>query len=526
MIKRILLTIIVFFAIVNSASAFQSDDRVYTVKKGDSIYKIAIKVFHIPWAKVRTEARKRNSIFPNQKIHLSDLLDINAKSIWKDFNRNPFKRFPADSEKQLLRDIQGLRTLGLTIEQTEKVISIHMDALEKSQKGFRWDIIKEKDEFVKMLFGKKFHIWRNVVVDWKGKKQAARVYQLDNGRELWYPIYCGNWAIKQKKKIALLLPPPIPPIPPPFPFFLADRLEIPAKVKKHKWDWDSTWGGYSESYKDGNNVSGWWQSSTLYPVVFDDYDGNEWAFGLNYTARNWSGETGESNPFHYKGDADIWAIAGRFRDQKRNWEVLGRAGLGQRKDQGYLNNQFGQYSVEQKTDIMNFYSSAEYNGRANEKWFSKIRVSGEVEIDINHQKNDYWTDQWNGQQPLNGEPDNKGAYNLAVYADVFDIIGKDLQVWSETRGTYYAENSKLGTGGKIGLSCFNGSFKIGAGYTDWKSSKGNTSSTGLYGEISLYNLYHQIFSKSKRSIPISVIDTEKAEQEIWNILKQKLKKRR
>jgi len=512
--KRILLSVLVFFTIVNLASANQAGDKIYVVKKGDSIYRIATKVFYIPWGKVRKEARERNSIFPNQKIHLNDLLDINVKSVWKDFNRNPFKRFPAISEEQLYRDIQGLRILGLTREETEKIISTHIKALEKSQEGFHWDTIGENDEFTKMLFGKEFYLWLNVVVGWKGKKQAARVYPLDDGRELWYPIYCGNWAIKQKKKIAFLPPPPIPPLPPPPPFFLAGGSEIPTKAKKHKWDWDSTWGGFSEKYSDGNKVNGWWQSSTLYPILFEDFDGNQWAFGLNYTTRDWSGETGESDPFHYKGSANIWSLAGRFRDQKKDWEVLGRAGLGQRKDEGYLNNQWGQYSMEQETDIMNFYSSAEYNGRADEKWFSKIRVSGEVEVDMDHQKNDYWTDEWDGQQPLNGSPDPKDSYNLAIYTDIVNF-NRDFQIWGEARETYYSENSKLGTGVRIGPSFFNGSIKIGVGYTDWQSSKGSTSSTGFYGEISFYNLYHRIFGyedQEKKIIPLS-IDQEKIEAE-------------
>ena len=530
--KRILLSVLVFFIIVNLASANQAEDKIYTVKKGDSIYKIATKVFHIPWGKVKTEARERNLIFPNQKILLSDLLDINVKSIWEDFNRNPFKRFPVNSEKQLFRDIQGLRILGLTREQTEEITLIHIKALEKSQEGFRWDVIGKGDRFSKMLFGE-FYLLRNVVVAWKGKKQAARVYTLSNGIEVWYPINCGNWAMKEKKVFALR-PPPVPPIPPPPPIIGRIQGILLAHYQKYRWDWDSTWGGFDERYRDGNHVRGWWQSSTLYPILFEDFDGNQWAFGLNYTTRDWSGETGESNPFHYKGSSKIWSLAGRFRDQKRDWEVLGRAGLGQRKDEGYLNNEFGQYSMEQETDIINFYSSAEYNGRADEKWFSKIRVSGEVEVDMNHQKNDYWTDEWDGQQPLNGSPDPKDSYNLAIYTDIVNF-NKDFQIWGEGRETYYAENSKLGTGIRIGPSFLNGSIKIGVGYTDWQSSQGNTSSTGFYGEISFYNLYHRFFDqgKLKRNIPLSVIeqmqideiDTEKAEQEIWDILKQKPKEK-
>ena len=516
MIKKIVLMSLIFFTGLSFASSDKG--KIYSVRGGNNIYQIATKIFHIPWGDVRPEMRKKSIIHPGQKFVLSDLLDLTKEKTWKKFNVNPFKKFRASSAKQLKRDRKALGILGFSKKEIDEIMGKHIEFVKKkTQKGFRWETIRTKDRFTKVLFGN-FYVWRNVKVNWKRKCQAARVYRTSDGNEVWYPIVCGNWAMKKKKDFALR-PPPMPPVPPPPPV-IGNKIEgiLLAQYRKYKWDWDSTWGGFDEYYRDGNHVRGWWQSSTLYPSVFDDNDGNQWSFGLNYTKRQWKGATGEDDPYHYQGDVDIWALAGRFRDTDRKWEVLARAGIGQRKDTGYLVNKWGRYDAEQNVNLFNFYTSAEYNGRYNEVLIPKVRGSAEIELPYNAEKQAFWTDEWDGRQPRDGQPDDKSMYSGALYADVLSLYKKDFQIWSEARTTYYPEGYKWGNGIRCGLNLLNDSFKIGIGYTLWNNP--NADSTGYYAETNLFNLYHRIFGYNDDSADdrFGNIKQNEKESEILNLL--------
>ncbi|MBU1177103.1 hypothetical protein KKH96_01465 [Patescibacteria group bacterium] len=514
-VKKVLILVILFTLI--ACISLASIRLGYSVRKGDSVYEIATKVFHIPWGDVRPEMRKKDTIHPGQQFSLSDLLDLTKEKIWKNFGINPFKKFQASSEKQLKRDKKGLEILGLNKKEVKEVMEKHQKFINKKSQEFRWGIIKTGDRFCKVLFGD-FYIWRNVKVDWKNKCQAARIYQTSEGNQVWYPITCGNWALKEKKVFAMR-PPPVPPIPPPPPVIGTKiRGILLAQYQKYRWDWDSTWGGFDESYRDGNHVRGWWQTSTFYPLILDDRDGNQWSIGLSNTIRRWKGATGEADPFHYQGDVDIWALAGRFRDTERKWEVLARAGIGQRKDVGYLVNKWGRYDAKQNVDLFNFYTSTEYNGRYDKVLFPKIRGSAEIELAYNDKKEDFWTDQWNGRQPQNGRPDDKNTYSGALYADVLSLYKKDFQIWSEARTTYYPEGYKWGNSIRGGLNLFNDSFKIGIGYTLWNNP--NADSVGYYAETNLFNLYHRIFGYHNDSADerFGNIKQKEKEKEILELL--------
>ncbi|MBU2579926.1 LysM peptidoglycan-binding domain-containing protein [Patescibacteria group bacterium] len=481
--KKFLFAVTIMAIMVFANPAFSSDKSgVHIVKKGDSIYRIATKVFHLNWGQVRTDAKNRNLIFPGQKISLSDLIDASVLKKVR-IGSNPFRSKGINplSQKQIAKDRRGLIEIcGLSGAEADRILAIHKKSIaEKSQDGFRWDLVGNKDKFDLMLFGNMKVVSNLIVVEKLSLKHSARVYSI-SGKQIWYILRCGNWAIRGKK----IPPPPAPPF--------ADMGELEraiAKIqqpKEYKWDWDSTWGAFDERYTDGNKVKGWWQSTTLYPVVLDDDEGNEWAFGLNYTTRNWKGKTGEEDPFRYKGDVDIWSLAGRFRDDSRDWEAISRVGLGNRKDKGFLVNEYGRYDMKQKTDILNIYNSVEYSGRTNEKWFSKTRGSMELEFGYNEKKEDHWEG-----QALGGEPDDKNAYNISLYSDIYSLNQKkSVQIWAEGRSTYYAEHYRLGNRIAGGLSFWNGSIKVGPGYTHWNSS--HADSKGWYGEVSLYNLYHTI----------------------------------
>ncbi|MEA2113744.1 MAG: LysM peptidoglycan-binding domain-containing protein [Patescibacteria group bacterium] len=483
--KRFLFAMTMMAMIIFANPALSLESGVYVIQKDDSIYRIATKVFHLNWGQVRTVAKKRNRIFPGQKISLSDLIDISTPKKVR-IGRSPFRSKGVNplSKKQIAKDKKGLMILGLSIAEVDAIIAIHKKAIaEKLQNGFEWGFVGDGDKFGSMSFGDMKIIYNPIVVENKRIKHSARVYSA-SGKHVWYILRCGNWAIKKK----VVPPPPAPP------FVDMGELEeaiARKKVKQYEWDWDSTWGGFDERYQDGNKVKGWWQSTVLYPFVFNDEDENEWAFGLTYTNRNWTGETGEIDTFYYDGDVNIWSLAGRFRDSAMDWEIIGRVGLGERKDEGHLVNQWGRYGMTQETDIFNIFSSVEYNKRANAKWFSKTRGSLELEFGFNDEKEDYWTDEWNDRQALDGEPDDKDAFNLALYSDIYNLNQKkSVQIWAEGRSTYYAENYRWGNRIMGGLSFLNGSFKVGPGYTCW--NRGHADSDGWYAEVSLYNLYHSI----------------------------------
>ena len=88
--KKTIIPVILFVFITGISLASINSGGKYLVKRGDSIYKIATKVFHIPWGDIRPEMRKKETIHPGQKFALSDLLDITQEKVWKNFNVKPF----------------------------------------------------------------------------------------------------------------------------------------------------------------------------------------------------------------------------------------------------------------------------------------------------------------------------------------------------------------------------------------------------------------------------------------------------
>ena len=60
--KKIAIALIVFFTGLSFASS--ESGKTYMVKKGDSVYRIAVEVFRIPWGDVRPEMRKEISSIP------------------------------------------------------------------------------------------------------------------------------------------------------------------------------------------------------------------------------------------------------------------------------------------------------------------------------------------------------------------------------------------------------------------------------------------------------------------------------
>lgn len=523
--KKILFSVLVLFVMMNLASVSQAGKvyevvkpevtiKLYKVKKGDTLSKIC-KDFYgsvkpstykalANWKK--QVIHKKLWVFVDQVLEIPSPLVLTQRRIGQNPTTIPIEKSAKLSVRQLKK---SLKQANIQVDVSDGLSDEIVSGLENSQESHRLN----GELAITASFDKKVQGWTEIDVDedFYGKSTIIDINNDRSIRAVWAKEQCNNLYLQvikegKPKVFALSPPPPMYPPPPPPPMIfgelkIKETQEAIAQYKKiqTRWDWDSTWGGFDERYDDGNHVRGWWQSSTIYPFISNDINGNEWALGINFTSRNWTGETGEDNPFHYLGDVDIWSLASRFRS--RNWEILARAGLGERKDEGYLTNQWGRYDMNQETNISNFYSSAEYNGRKDKTWFSKIRVSGEIELDLNHKKQDFWTDSWDGRQPLNGEPDDKDSYGLALYTDILNLYKKDVQLWGEVRTTYYREGPRWYNVGKLGLSFLDGSFKIGYGVgsvankheKDPKMGKINTEFHGLYAEVSLYNLWYNIF---------------------------------
>ncbi|NQV00629.1 MAG: hypothetical protein HQ537_00695 [Parcubacteria group bacterium] len=539
--KRLLfMLLMMFFASVNLASTSQAG-KIYTVVEP----KITIKKYKVVdkdtlsqicsrfYGNGRSSAYNALAAWGNQVTHeklwvfVGQILEIPFPLI---LNQNEAGINPTilpieETTKLTIKQLkQSLTQTDIQATIPNNLSKSIISGLKTSQKFHNLN-----NEIVAAVsFGKKAQGWTmiNVKKELIGKSTSSTINKnfeiratLPDCNNLYLQLIRVSEKKLNAKRMLLRLPPP-----PPFPPILKAEIqkvllaEYAKIIAKYGWDWDSTGGYFKERYTDGNNVKGWWQSSVLYPFVSNDIEGNEWSFGLAYTIRDWSGETGEVNPFYYNGIVNIESLAGRFRDSDRNWEILGRVGLGQREDSGYLTNEWGRFDTEQETNIFNAYSSAEYS--ENKTWFSKIRVSGEVEIGLNEEKESYWTDQWDGRQKLDNQPDDKDRYEFALYSDVFTFDeDKNIQIWSEFRSTYYNEEYKWGNGIKGGLSFLNGSLKVGLGYTAWNQS--NADSTGFYGEVNLYNLYHCAFGYPKRYSDEDIfvpINQKEKEEEILEML--------
>jgi len=548
----VVIMLLVQFLIVDLASALQSGEvyelvvpgvrvRKYTVVRYDNLWRISKHFYGSATMKMcKTLAKWKNQVshpklwvFPGQTLEIPLPLIQKQERISQSPTTMSIEKTAELSVRQFKKNLTRVGTyidmpkhlakeIVIGVKQTRTVHSLNNELV------------------TTVSFSKRIQSWTEVRTKERleGKSAIIKIDEKYAMRATWAREQCNNLylqllkkAKKDKKVVRIfdfpppprvgllsLLPPPLPPpLPPIIKKELRESLLAVYGEIGYRWDWDSTWGAFDEHYHDGNDVRGWWQTSVFYPAVFDDLDGNEWSFGIALSTRDWKGETGDADPFNYEGDMDFWSLVGRYRDPEHKLEVVGRAGLGKRTDVGYSVNQFGRYDTTQWTDIFNFYTSTEYN--RDKSLFSKVRGSFELEKDIGHQKADFWTDQWSGRVAQNGPPDNKDAYHLSLYADVYSFDdAKTVQVWTEGRTSYYDEQERLWGGIKGGLSFFNSSFKVGAGAGLVKRSDFRTGFDGLYAEMSFYALYHEIFGYDDQYKGFRFVNQGASETEILRIL--------
>ncbi len=189
--KRIANIIIAFVAIVFVSAGAASAASEYTVKKGDTLWKIG-RQFQISWKVLQRESGIKNphKIYPGQKIVIPD------NFYWENANANPFKG--TLSEALLLNEFP-----------TEAAVALEREI---SESRYEEVMIKDGDYIKSMTFGKN-EVKKNVIAR-TGKNQPARLYKAIIGNtqyRLVYPKACGNWS--RFKDMAKPEEPPAPPPP-------------------------------------------------------------------------------------------------------------------------------------------------------------------------------------------------------------------------------------------------------------------------------------------------------------------------
>jgi hypothetical protein len=463
------IALVFFLSFVDLASANLGKEGgvYYVAKKGDTVWRIATKVFHISWWQVKPEMRSKNLIYIGDKFQLQDFL-VSDSSEWLGFNQNPFKKHSVLSEEQLGRDRRGLEILGLNQNEIDRIIKLHITVVSNhSEQGFRWGQIGYGDYFDKVLFGN-FFLLRNVTVKWeKGKEQAARVYKLSDGRELWYPLICGNWAIKSEKperKVELFLLPQPPPLlepPPKPPVFLAKEVKRPLVKVVSKEEEEGCEecelfaGGITYEHVDIDEIEGHsgWAKGRCYLLkekITPTLNLKLGAFGF---VSYWHGEVRD---YKYRGGKKPLIYGPSLGLDNPYWNADFDFGLfGRREDKGGIAPNYD-YRSEQEND--DFYTLA-----ANFDWYKRRKQGKRVfpqvvfgldidRVDIagtNHQH------YWKGNKLVPNPVKNnrwEGQFKLALY-DFYPSWRKKNQ-----------EDERNKEENKTGLVRFTPTFNLGAGY--------------------------------------------------------------
>jgi len=429
----------IFFAGVSLASI--DFGKKYCVKKGDSIYRIATKVFHIPWNDVRPEMRIESIIHPGQQFTLSDLLDLTKEKIWKKFNVKPFKKFQASSQKQLERDRKGLEILGLNKEEIDEVIEKHKKALHGSREGFLWDVIGTGDTFTKVLFGN-FYIWRNVKVNWGNKYQPVWIYETSSGTKVWYPRDCGNWAIKKKVKFPSV---PVfksqsdfPLVPvfktqtelPPVPVFKSQSEFPPVPVFEGQAEKEDIIGDQFDLYMGGgiynsvhyNHVSGQygWAKARWRPIKVKLSKTIDLGLGVFGFGALGSGSDDQYGYWWNQWNLGLTAkLIGKSWDADFDYGLLGRL---------WNKGAIDLYRSEQIDDLNFRFFSAHGNfywrRDQGKKWFPKTEINfeGRWPRNISHERS------WDGNS-LMPDPDDNRNIELMLTQGIYDFkIGDNLML--------------------------------------------------------------------------------------------------
>ena len=262
----------------------------YVVKKGDCLSIIGAKL-NVNWNRIAkvNEIKSPFVIYSNQKLIIPEpdkYFDVEG------LGRNQFK---------------GVGDYKLGWKQFKLSAKEIAELNEKIASGdFAWKSIRSGDIFNLGLEGKNIlRLKPRMWVHRKGHNEAARVYELATGTEIWIALKCGNPYLRKAKKKA-----PEKLISKPQPEIELPKIEMADLTDNEKYYF---WSGERiDSYASTGLVKGhgsrtrWnYADIALYLIAWDtkDFLGKQY-LGVGYSYTNWYGHA--SDGFKFKGRRELW----------------------------------------------------------------------------------------------------------------------------------------------------------------------------------------------------------------------------
>lgn len=325
---------------------------------------------------------------------------------------------------------------------------------------------------------------------------------------------CNNGYSDIEKRRRILLP--LPAIQP-LPVFARPLPDGKVKIIKSEKplrlvcldcvEFNNVDGAFRDEPVTGGVTKGWWTSTEWW---FDCH-GN-WTNGIGFLSQNWSGKSGDADPYHYSGGVLMPAIMTRYTDER--WQFVARYASGKREDSGGFENDYVKYRSNGKSEIDDYYFSLEERDLSR-KWFSKSRLA------LQFQRSDEDTQQISNRMlskldgsdiPLGDiEAEDQDTMAATLTSDIysFDAVRNYLLVGQVGAGHQdnYDNNSFALKGGMQ----FFGGLKFLTGYT-WNDSEpvADTKNIidfefypyGLYKGFQRAKAYKQLTSVRKPDTPV------------------------
>lgn len=307
---------------------------------------------------------------------------------------------------------------------------------------------------------------------------------------------CNNATIDAEKRSSVLLTPmPQMSMLPLLSKPLADGKALVIKDKKllqtgcpDCLEFSNTNGVLYDIAHDGSDnvgdVLGAWMSNEL----ISDCEW-PWSAGLAHVSRWWDGESRESVAYQYEGDVHLFG--GLVKNTGEHHQAVFRYVGGDKNSDGGFKTEHVDYKHHSESEIQNIYASMEWR-YPDKKYFSKVRVTGEVELAENKEVNHRMIGKWNGEEvPLDDpEPEDEDTAWFSVNADImkFDDLGLTKLV-GKVLGGWQDNYNNLSFSPRVGLSFWGDGLIIYAGHT-WNFSDPVADTWNIVdAEINLLKIY-------------------------------------
>ena len=460
----IVLAIVLAMASVVNAGA-------YTVRKGDCLSIIAQKHGVSCQALLKANKDKIKNvdlIFQKQILRIPEKVKVVVASataetfLWKKAGANSFGK---------RNFFKAINLFNLPKEVKQAFVATVKEGRSESE-DYR---MERGQKFEQMIFGN-YRIVNNVIVQIAQAQSGAKKYaKCHFGGQVYFlvcPTICGNWAWWKEKEEAIIQLPIKSEVVATVTTkeFEATATALPERVNvvvtEVKVPLEVVAGFFSESFKNGNNVSGKWGVGTVYYLKNSNA-----SYGLAVENNSWSGRTGDG--YDYKGSRLTIGPAFRYSNLTRTTTI--RVGLGERNDSGATTGT-GKYESEQRTNIVSAYFSNEV--RNSNKWFGKTRVAFSEDIGIGASRSDSWTDATGKRTFLRNPAEDQSMVCAGVDSEVFSFDNnKNVVIGAGVSAIYYFRNANLGKRAEIGFYFLDRTIEIKSYYTDWSKSASSVGGT-------------------------------------------------